>query len=373
MGHRVSESNELRSDLRTSWLMLCDALKSLPDEVIAVVGAPTTAVDLAEGYRYLARQARIALEDFVEYNDASNPFFYEFTTPTRKTGIDNPDTIYLTTGVSPGSTYRVFGNVGTVAYIGFGLYAGFYGASDGLQTLAHYNLSDFSVEPGGEIELHLSAQEVPGRNWIPLVEGARRFDVRQSLLRRDAETPASLQIEVLSGPRNVALSPERVGRGLVEATEYVGLGLPMWARFVQGLQERTNQLTWITRQLAADLLSNMDTYYASGYWALDPGRALLVTIEVPPCQYWSFQIASHWMESFADRRTVINGASAVLDGTTCRVVLAASDPGVPNWLDTSGYTCGTMTLRAVMASASPTAETQLTTVERASLLAGPGA
>jgi hypothetical protein len=362
----------MRSDLRTSWLAFCDSLRSLPDDVIGVAGAPRTPVEEAEGYRYLARQVRIALEDFVEYNDVASPFFYEFTTPTRKTGIDNPDTIYLTTGVSPSSTYRVFGNVGTVAYIGFGLYAGYYGASEGLQTVAHYNLSDFVVSPDGEIELFLSAEEVPGANWIPLVDGARRFDVRQSLLRRDAETPASLEIEVVAGPRDVPLSPARVGRGLVEASEYVGDGLPMWAHFVQGLQERTNDLTWITRRLAADLLSNMDTYYASGYWALAPEQALVLDIGVPPCQYWSFQIASHWMESFADRRTVINGATAVLDGSRCRVVLAHGDPGVPNWLDVSGYTCGTMTLRAVMASASPTAEITLTTLEQASVLGGPG-
>jgi hypothetical protein len=347
--------------LRRAWWAFCDALKALPDGVVGVAGAPSTPRELAEGYRYLARQTRIALEDHVEYADPWEPRFYEFTTPTRKTGIDNPDTIYLTTAVSPKHSYRVWGNLGTVAYIGFGLYAGYYGSSEGMQTVAHYNAADFSIEADGAIELILSATRPAQPNWIRLTDTARRFDVRQTRLDRASERPATLEIELLDTGTQPDVSPERMRRGLMEAAEYAANGLTMWAGFVQTLQAHTNELTPITRQQAADLLSNMDTYYSSGYWSLGPDEALVVDLAIPSCRYWSFQVASHWMESFADRRTVINAADAVHDDPGCvRLVLAATDPGHPNWLDVGGYSCGTMTLRAVLAEHAPRARTTLT-------------
>jgi hypothetical protein len=347
--------------LRSAWWAFCDALKTLPDGVVGAAGAPSTPREVAEGYRYLARQTRIALEDHVEYADPGSPRFYEFTTPTRKTGIDNPDTIYLTTAVSPEHSYRVWGNVGTVAYIGFGLYAGYYGSSRGMQTIAHYNATDFSIEADGSIELILSATRPAQPNWIQLPDATRRFDVRQTRLDRGTERPATVQIELLDADREPDISPQRMMRGLTEAAEYAANGLTLWAGFVQSLQAHTNNLIPITRQRAADLLSNMDTYYSSGYWSLGPDEALVVDLAMPPCRYWSLQVASHWMESFSDRRTVINAADAVHRAPGhVRVVLSASDPGHPNWLDVGGYSCGTMTLRAVLAEQAPHARTTLT-------------
>jgi len=355
--------------LRRAWSAFCDALKTLPDRVIGVDGAPSTPRELAEGYRYLARQTRIALEDYIEYGDPQQPQFYLFTTPTRKTGIDNPDTIYLTTAVNPKYSYRVSGNIGTIAYIGFGLYAGYYGSSEGMQTIAHYNTTDFFIESDGTFELVLGSTRPSARNWIPLTDGTRRFDVRQTYLDRARERPATVDIELLDADMGPDMSPERIQRGLGEATEYAANGLTMWAGFVQTLQEHSNELTSITKQRASDLLSNMDTYYASGYWSLGPDQALVVDVSMPPCRYWSFQIASHWMESFADRRTVINARDAVhREPGHVRLVLATTDPGEPNWLDVHGYSCGTMTLRSVLAEDAPRARTTLTGTSKVAAL-----
>jgi hypothetical protein len=46
---------------------------------------------------------------------------------------------------------------------------------------------------------------------------------------------------------------------------------------------------------------------------------------------------------YCTRKSSVNGAQLVLrDDGTYRIVVAARDPGVPNWLDTGGHRRGTI-------------------------------
>ena len=88
----------------------------------------------------------------------------------------------------------------------------------------------------------------------------------------------------------------------------------------------------------------------------------------PACEYWNLQIGNHWLESldcaFAD--THVNHETAVLrDDGSVRIVVARSDPGCDNWLDTMGHRRGGLALRWVGASEVP--DTQSGVVKLASL------
>jgi hypothetical protein len=105
-----------------------------------------------------------------------------------------------------------------------------------------------------------------------------------------------------------------------------------------------------------------DIMYYHGYWQLAAGEALLIELQPPECDYWNFQLNNHWMESLDYRYHTISlnkhSAPARADGSV-RLVVAHSDPGLGNWIDTAGHQRGTMCLRWVRAQAHPTPSTRV--------------
>jgi hypothetical protein len=58
------------------------------------------------------------------------------------------------------------------------------------------------------------------------------------------------------------------------------------------------------------------------------------------------QLCDRWYQCFPDRRSNINNREAAVntDGSV-RIVISDGDPGMPNWLDTSGHRVGVMFFR----------------------------
>jgi hypothetical protein len=89
--------------------------------------------------------------------------------------------------------------------------------------------------------------------------------------------------------------------------------------------------------------------YAGGVYDLAPDEALVIDVRVPvPPLYQGFHLANLWGESldYADHQSSLNAAQTVwnADGSATYVI-AHRDPGVANWLDTTGVPVGFMTFR----------------------------
>jgi hypothetical protein len=89
--------------------------------------------------------------------------------------------------------------------------------------------------------------------------------------------------------------------------------------------------------------------YAGGVYEIEPDEALVVESRAPVRpQYMGFHLANLWGEShdYANHQSSLNGfqVEADEDGAV-RWVIAHRDPGVPNWLDTTGHTEGFMAPR----------------------------
>ncbi|MBW2698050.1 MAG: hypothetical protein JRE70_16330, partial [Deltaproteobacteria bacterium] len=67
----ADDANERVMDGRT-WADFCDALKRAGDVVLRE-GSPADAFERAEGFRYLSRLTRVALESYVEFADPRHP------------------------------------------------------------------------------------------------------------------------------------------------------------------------------------------------------------------------------------------------------------------------------------------------------------
>ncbi|MCC6849902.1 MAG: hypothetical protein IT294_15470 [Deltaproteobacteria bacterium] len=114
--------------------------------------------------------------------------------------------------------------------------------------------------------------------------------------------------------------------------------------------------------------------YAGGVYELAPDEALVVDVRVPtPPLYQGFHLANLWGESldYANHQSSLNGhqtvwspddAGARATGRQARYVIAHRDPGVANWLDTTGVPAGFMTFRWTYTAAPSEAPT--VTVEK---------
>ena len=89
--------------------------------------------------------------------------------------------------------------------------------------------------------------------------------------------------------------------------------------------------------------------YAGGVFELEPDEALIIESRIPePPQYIGFHLGNLWGESldYANRQTSLNGFQVEPDSDgVLRYVVAHRDPGVPNWLDTTGHREGFLTPR----------------------------
>jgi hypothetical protein len=358
---RVADSASERVVSGAVWADFCDALAAA-GAVVQRPGSPADPLDRAEGYRYLTRLLRVALEANVELADPLWPAFRRPAHETAKMGADNPDNHYLAAAIDGAHAYRVWGARGSVHYLGFGSYAGGYGSSARRGQTGYVDARALQVRGDGSLELVASRERRPG-NWLPLEPDSSLLIVRQTFLDRACERPAELWIERIGatgGPP--PLSPGALARGLAATAAWVRGTAELFADWAEGFARRPNELPPFDPAVAAAAHGDPNIAYYHGYWELADGEALLIEFTPPECEYWNVQIGNHWMESLDFRHHTIalngHGARRRPDGSV-RLVLAHADPGAGNWLDTAGHRRGTLCLRWVGARERPAPRTRV--------------
>ena len=339
----------------TSWADFCDALERA-GEVVLREGSPRDAFDRAEGFRYLSRLTRVALESFIEFADPAWPVLRRPAHETVKIGADNPDNHYQSAAIRGDYDYRIHGTRGTIHYLGIGTYAGGYGSSGRRGQDGYVEAHELEIAPDGCFELIVSAREHAG-NWLPMQPDSSLLIVRQTYRDRAVEKIAELGIERIGAEgAPPPVSAAQIDTGLAAAARYVAGTSTLFADWAERFAERPNELPRFDPAVAAAAHGDPNIVYYHGYWELGPDEALLIEVTPPACEYWNFQLNNHWMESLDYRyhRIALNHHEARTgDDGSVRLVVAHRDPGLANWLDTAGHRRGTMCLRWVGAAEHP--------------------
>src|SRR5579864_6775560 len=165
-----------------AWEEFCDRLKAAGDVILRPEN-PATEIDRAEGWRYLSRLTRVALEMMLEHADPDFPSFYSASHPTAKIGADNPDNLYLNATVSADREYRLRGIRGTVPFLSFGTKANRYATEGTMASTGELDGRDLVVNSDGTFEIAVSREHRPG-NWLPLGADSTLLIVRQTFLDR---------------------------------------------------------------------------------------------------------------------------------------------------------------------------------------------
>ena len=337
-------------------------VRQMLDDMTAMVEADAeTELELLEGLRVLGRATALCSELSLDV-DGESPWFFSMNTEARLIGGPNPDGEYHLAMIDGGHRYRVSGRRGSVCYLGFQVLAG-----TGLtprRMAAYVSDTDLVVGDDGRFELVLaavepSAAELGGAPWVAIPEDASAIVVRQYVADRSNESLAELRIEALDPLGSPAVPTDEAIAQQFTAMAWTIAKLTTLHRTIKPeLLEQPNQL--LTSE-AADLGSadtTPDNLYMLGTFRLGAGEALVIDIEPPDTRYWSVTVENIWHEcidvrrrrssttnAHAERRPVDVSGSGGLGGSTVRVVLAAEDPGVANWLDTGGRHRGFVTLR----------------------------
>jgi hypothetical protein len=341
-----------------SWEDFCDTLKAA-GQVILRPETPATEIDRAEGWRYLTRLTRVACEMMLECADTDFPSFYCPSHATVKIGGDNPDNLYLNATIDGRREYRIRGTRGTVHYLSFGSRANRLAIDGTMTETGNLASNELQVAADGTFEVVLSAER-KGQNWVRLTEQTNVVLVRQTFLDRTKETPASLAIECIGGPkRPQPLTADALDRRLMNVARFVNGTARTFADWAQLFSERPNELPVRDQAMFQKVGGDPSIHYVHGAWRLAPDEALVIDTQVPECTFWNLQLDNYWMESMDYRYLPahVNSHSATYraDGSV-RVVVAHEDPGLPNFLYTAGHGSGTMLLRWVDATRFPQPE-----------------
>jgi len=335
------------------WSQFCDILKQAGDQILRPE-APADDFNRAEGYRYLTRLLRIALDMYVESGDTRFPTFYRPSHETAKIGADNPDNYYQRAQIDGRNDYRIHGKRGSVHYLGFGTQGGGYGEDGRNESTGFVDSRQLHIEADGSFEIILSSEPKPG-NWLPMTPATNTVIVRQTFLDRDNEQIADITIERVGAERErpAPLAPQIFKQKLLGCATFVEGTARVFANWSQSFLSQPNQLPPADQQYCQALGGDRNIFYYHAYWKLAADEALVIDIaRIPECETWNFQLDNYWMESLDYRYHHIHfnkhTARANADGSVTLVV-AARDPGAVNYIETADHLEGTMCFRWVRA------------------------
>jgi hypothetical protein len=365
-----------------AWRELLGSLADAAKTITGPTGA-ANALERAEGFRYLTRLLAAGLEMHLERADPARPSFTRMLSPIRKFLGDNPDVLYEVVPLDGARRYRVSGRRGGELYLALCVYER---DADGATKIGA-NLSDAQMhfEPDGSFAVEIAPERPEGaRNWLRLAPDAASMIARQYFHDPVGATPARLAIEALpAAPAPAPLGEAELATRLAAVAHFVretadlsaalsvfaGLNpapregdpehsaLQVVGGVVQGARPSARELAMqLDPKLVAGHLPTPDIAYTGAWWRIGPDEAVIAEGTPPRCRYWSLQTFNRWFESpdYRHRRVALNDSQAVRepDGSV-RVVIAAGDPGVPNWLDSAGHEEGHVVFRALLADAPP--------------------
>jgi hypothetical protein len=265
--------------------------------------------------------------------------------PGGRWGINNPDPLYFTVPVEPGSSYVITGHRHAVGPVDAN-----FTVQTGADWLAADNLalSDLRMEPDGSYRITVDDQPAAGRpNHLRIGGAANVVLIRNTLADWAREQPDTLTVTRTDGPPPAAMrSDEELTRQLIERLRATV------SHSVNGLQSSIlRQAVNVVPQPGAIadkpgfLVTQRNTL---AHFRLADDEALIATFNPGQARYATFPVTNIWGVT-PDSRThqnSLNNHQALLNADgTITVVLSNFDPGVANWIDPAGLHEGIVMLR----------------------------
>ena len=290
--------------------------------------------DLLEGLQYLAGGIAACTHIAFDY-DRDHPFLQSGTGPFTKMGLDNPDTLYFGTRVLAGQEYVVTGRRGSTTDLSFQLLGGEYTDRNVPDSETAFDDRKLDIAADGSFEWRFT----PATNAQLVIRevyhdwAAQRGYVAIARTDTAGTAPPPLTAELIEKRWAVA------GKQLVQRVK-------TWLQFPQWFYTNLPVNTMVAPRLTPGGLATQ--YSSAGHFDLTPEQALVITVPVSDAPYFGFQLGSLWYISldYINHQTSLNGTQAQADPDgKIRIVVADRNPGVTNWVETTGHRKGFLQFR----------------------------
>jgi hypothetical protein len=425
---RIQMANDPVKELRTAWDAMIASFERARDAIDQpeLMPPPQSPRNLAEGYRYLMGFVHSAVERAF-HEDPERPAFRNALSIINRATVDNADAVYFYAPIDGRKTYVIRGEVGewrhwrgeepapagrkAPHYVIFEASAGALAGDTGdLRELrpgiktqtGRLDSSRIEVGADGRFEVLLAPERPPGHrgNFIgtlkvvghphpdapgmPPERYASYVSGRQLFYDWEREDAIHLSIthSGAEGTHPPAYDPETAAAQLRRCGELVRGQMHFWNAFwtilmgaygprpgtLPGLGFPRNAFNQVNAASGATGGGMSTNLYAGGVYELGPDEALIVEnrIRRPP-QYVGFQISNLWGESieYANQLGSLNGSQSEVDADgAIRLVIAHRDPGVPNWIDTTGHPEGIMAPRWAYSETPPAEQWPVVTAKK---------
>jgi hypothetical protein len=318
------------------------------ERLIEGAGFVRTEQDLAEGYEYLAGSVRACIQAAFDY-DLDHPLFVNATHQYARQGLDNPDAVYFHAYITDAHEYVVTGRRGTTADLSFQVMNGSYSPVEAPDSVAAFDDRAIDIGPDGSFEIRFGpARDDAPANYVVLAPGSAILIVREVYSDWCTEERGELRIHRVDtlGTVPPAASMERAAKRWAVAAKMLVGRVRTWFAFPEWFTYKEPVNTLTAPQVTPGGLSSQ--YSSIGHYDLGEDEALVVTVPRAECAYQAIQVGSAWYIStdYENHQTSLTAAQSQVDPDgMLRYVVSEQDPGLANWLETTGHSRGVMMLR----------------------------
>ena len=288
--------------------------------------------------------------------------------PVRKQAGDNSGGLYHRAIIDGNETYRIVGNRGSAKWFSISVSApqqnsplpNQYGYKPVGEPLLGHQLK---TQWDGSFIVTLSPDRHEG-NWIKTTPEVRSVLIREFFADWASEQPMLARLERVGHEAEAPplMSPQRLLGALGEVGEFIVTATQFWPFGPPQIKELGGSINKVHFHVRAstqrDRSHDINAGGISGtcHWVLDEEQALILEFSRFEAAYWSFDLLTFWYTSmdYRYRHSSLNSRQARMDRDgKYRIVICARDPGIANWLDTSGWHEGFCEIRANLAPAAP--------------------
>lgn len=304
------------------------------------------AIERADGFRAVTRMLAANLEKLEM--DGSIAEIVHDNTPNHKWFMDNPDGIYWHLVVDPEKEYIIRGNVGQACHTSIIAYNR---GDHWFQTSVCSSIEggDLVTDDEGNFEIVTSAERPDTGGWLKLEPETWLVWIRQLFedVRNDGH--GRFKISEVSPKQPPVIRPENFAKRLGVIGEMVKQIVAFTVLQARSEEKEMPNSARRWEQMRGGAVYTLPGFdYMRGSWKLGPDEALVLEGRATACRHWNIVLYSRFLNSLEHRRRPVSlTGSRVKKGEddSYRIVIAHSDPGVPNWLDTEERPFGMFVIR----------------------------
>jgi hypothetical protein len=263
--------------------------------------------------------------------------------PGSRWGLDNPDSVYRVIPISGAQRYRIHGRVPERR-----LTENYFTLWDAnMNTVDVLDGRKLVVGPDRRFAIDVDSEPANGRpNHVRSSPAAHEFYIRDVMLDWERDRANELSIERLGPP--AARPPASEAQQLELAAAYMWKWVRSSDRWnAQSDGKAVNKLEYVIDRQTDGALRNQ-VYILGRFQLGSDDEALMVNVGLGGAEYFVCPVTNVWgtTNDIVNRTGSLNKAQSVpnADGSYTYVI-AVRDPGVHNWVDTSGTREGILTLR----------------------------